>query len=75
MTQTAARDALLFLDAAHPLPPVASLALRFAVVTAKWAQRSRTRKALTQLDNHLLDDIGLDRLTADRESARRFWQG
>ncbi|WP_425100537.1 DUF1127 domain-containing protein [Tropicibacter sp. S64] len=75
MTQTAARDALLFLDASHPLPPVSTFALRLAVVTAKWAQRSRTRKALAQLDPHLLHDIGLDRHTAAREAARMFWQG
>ncbi|MFW2541844.1 DUF1127 domain-containing protein [Primorskyibacter sp. 2E107] len=75
MTQTATRDALSFLDTAHPLPPVASIALRLAVVTAKWAQRSRTRKALAQLDPHQLRDVGLDRRTAHREATRMFWQG
>ncbi|WP_136443559.1 DUF1127 domain-containing protein [Pacificoceanicola onchidii] len=75
MAQAATRDALSFLDAAHPLPPLASLALRFAVVTAKWAQRRRTRKALSQLDPHLLNDVGLNRMSAHREASKMFWQG
>lgn len=75
MAHIATRDALSILDAAHPLPPLATFALRVAVVTTKWAQRNRTRKALAQLDEHLLRDVGLDRRTAHREACRMFWQG
>ncbi|WGW02654.1 DUF1127 domain-containing protein [Tropicibacter oceani] len=75
MSHIATRDALSFLDAAHPLPPLTTFALRVAVVTAKWAQHRRTRKALGQLDDHLLKDVGLDRRSAQREARRMFWQG
>jgi len=41
---------------------------------AIWARRAQDRRALAQLDDHILSDIGLDRHAAERQAARRFWQ-
>ena len=57
------------------LSPVAQIALKVAVAVTVWSQRARTRKALAQLDDHILRDIGLDRRQAFTESRRMFWQG
>jgi uncharacterized protein YjiS (DUF1127 family) len=38
-----------------------------------WSERRRTRLHLKHLDDHLLRDIGLDRLTAQKEANRKFW--
>lgn len=39
-----------------------------------WVERSRQRKQLAALDNHLLSDIGLDRQSRDIEVAKPFWR-
>ena len=39
-----------------------------------WVQRSRQRKHLAQLDQHLLDDIGLTEEMAAKEVAKPFWK-
>ena len=39
----------------------------------EWQARARSRAALTGLDAHLLNDIGLDPALADREAAKPFW--
>ncbi|SFE07345.1 DUF1127 domain-containing protein [Roseivivax sediminis] len=63
-----------FLSRQSRLPAPASVALSVAVVLAKWSERRRTRRALADLDDHLLSDIGLDRWTAQAEARRKFWQ-
>jgi len=40
-----------------------------------WVARSRSRRALAQLDDSQLRDIGLNRSTAISEANRMFWQG
>ena len=40
----------------------------------QWLQRSRTRREITELDEHLLRDIGLTRFDAVAESRKLFWQ-
>ncbi|MEG3618483.1 DUF1127 domain-containing protein [Magnetovibrio sp. PR-2] len=46
-----------------------------AVVTLKtWMTRSRSRRHLAGLDAYLLDDIGLTKAQAVRESEKPFWQ-
>ncbi|WP_342075713.1 DUF1127 domain-containing protein [Yoonia sp. SS1-5] len=57
-----------------PLPLVADLAVRFAVVVTKWDRLRKTRKQLRGLDKHLLRDIGLDAFTAQAEASKPFWQ-
>lgn len=57
------------------LPLLADAAIRFAVTVTKWDQRRKTRRALKQLDKHLLVDIGLDQSAADAEATKPFWQG
>jgi len=55
-----------------PRPPASLLA-----TIRDWAARRRRRRslaALTELDDHLLKDIGLSRQEAVRECAKWFWQ-
>ncbi|MCR8547249.1 DUF1127 domain-containing protein [Salipiger sp. P9] len=75
MAHIAHAPLIAYLDAQRPLPPLSAFALRTAVVLAKWSERSRTRRALAQLDPHLLRDIGLERHVAFKEARRMFWQG
>ncbi len=56
------------------LPMVAELAVAFAVVVTKWDTRRRTRKSLSHLDPHLLQDIGLSSHDARTEAERPFWK-
>lgn len=39
-----------------------------------WYVRSKQRRYLLELDDYLLRDIGLDRITAMREAAKPFWR-
>ena len=39
-----------------------------------WIERSRQRRALAELDDRLLRDIGLTRDEARRESSSPFWK-
>jgi uncharacterized protein YjiS (DUF1127 family) len=39
-----------------------------------WTRRRHDRRALSQLDNHMLRDIGFDRAQADEMAARPFWR-
>jgi len=73
MTQDQTHSALGYL-AMRQLPPLAVVALRVAVMIAKWEERRRTRRALRHLDVHLLEDVGLSRGDVSRELGRRFWQ-
>lgn len=39
-----------------------------------WLRRSRTRHALSNLDDHLLRDIGLNRTDQIHEAGKPFWR-
>jgi uncharacterized protein YjiS (DUF1127 family) len=39
-----------------------------------WYRRARERRALAELDDHLLRDCGLSRAEARREAAKPFWR-
>ena len=39
-----------------------------------WRSRARQRRHLSELDAHLLDDIGVDPRSARREAAKWIWQ-
>jgi uncharacterized protein YjiS (DUF1127 family) len=54
---------------AAPTRPVA-----VAQTVADWVETRRTRRALGQLDDHLLKDIGISRDAAQFEAARPFWK-
>jgi uncharacterized protein YjiS (DUF1127 family) len=43
-------------------------------VVGRWCARSRQRRALTDLDDRLLRDIGVSRSAAAREAAKPFWR-
>jgi uncharacterized protein YjiS (DUF1127 family) len=76
MTQTALSntDALIYLRENNALPIVSVWAVEFAVTISKWTTRHLTRKALGQLTDTQLRDVGLTPTQADQEAARMFWQ-
>jgi uncharacterized protein YjiS (DUF1127 family) len=39
-----------------------------------WVRRSHERRLLSQMNQHLLDDIGLSIADVERETAKYFWQ-
>jgi uncharacterized protein YjiS (DUF1127 family) len=53
------------------LPPIVP---GFIEIIAIWIVRHRQRHALAELDEHLLDDVGLSREQASREAAKPFWR-
>lgn len=42
-------------------------------LVALWADRARQRRILAAMDDHLLSDIGITRLEAEREARKPFW--
>lgn len=74
MTQTMNRSALAYLTAATTLPAGSVLALRVAVIVAKWSDRRRTRADLGKLDANGWRDIGLTEGQALRETQKPFWR-
>ncbi len=44
------------------------------VAPGLWARRRHERRALLQLDDHMLRDIGLDRFQAEETAVRPFWR-
>ena len=46
---------------------------KFLRVLGAWIERSRQRHALADLDDRLLDDIGITRFEAAWEIAKPFW--
>ncbi len=56
-------------------PSAISAALSSATnVISLWRWRRRERRAIGQLDDHMLRDIGLNRLAAEQIAARAFWK-
>ena len=50
-------------------------ALSVALATPRlWVRRRHDRRALSQLDDHMLRDIGFDRAQADEMASRPFWR-
>lgn len=52
------------------------LQLRKSILTVlrTWHQNYRTRKALAEMSDRLLDDIGITPYEAKQESRRPFWK-
>lgn len=47
---------------------------RLADQLLTWQQRAHDRRALAQLDDHLLHDIGLSRADVEHEASKPFWR-
>jgi len=68
--------------ASHSTPPTSAArfgvrrqgGIRLFALFGAWTARSRARRDLARLDDHMLADIGLDRAAAASEATRRFWQ-
>ena len=73
MTRAMHNPALMLLTDSPRLPLIAALAVRFAATVTKWEQRRRSRVNLGKLDEKLLQDVGLTRHQAYRETKRYFW--
>ncbi|QYK40008.1 MAG: DUF1127 domain-containing protein [Paracoccaceae bacterium] len=58
----------------RPMPPLAAVLFRVAQVVAGWEERRATRRALSQLDPHMLRDIGLTPEARTAEADKPFWQ-
>jgi len=39
-----------------------------------WVSRSNERRLLAQMNEHMLQDIGLTRIDVERETSKFFWQ-
>lgn len=72
MTQTGSSSVL---SAARRQQPTVSVFKRLTQVFGIWIARRRTRLHLSELDTHMLDDIGVTEAQARKEAARPFWQG
>jgi uncharacterized protein YjiS (DUF1127 family) len=52
----------------------ARLALRLSGLVDAWTERHRQRRALLELNDHMLKDIGIGRGDAYREGRKPFWR-
>lgn len=57
------------------LPSPLEALLRFYRLTGIWTRRSQERLHLKELDDHLLQDLGLSREQVEREISKPFWRG
>lgn len=48
--------------------------LRIRQTLELWYDRQRQRRQLIALDDHLLRDIGIDRISALKEASKPFWR-
>jgi uncharacterized protein YjiS (DUF1127 family) len=56
-------------------PPRRNTALRRVIgLLRRWRERAHSRPQLCELDDHILQDIGLTREALLRETARPFWR-
>ncbi|GHG80758.1 DUF1127 domain-containing protein [Pseudodonghicola xiamenensis] len=72
MTQTGSSSVY---GAARRQRPTVSVLKRLTTVFGLWAMRRRTRKHLSELDDFMLDDIGVTHAQAHKEASRPFWKG
>lgn len=56
------------------LAAVTQMLRRLQAAANRWAMRATTRRALAELEPHLLADIGKTFAEARRESAKPFWR-
>jgi uncharacterized protein YjiS (DUF1127 family) len=51
------------------------VALRLCGLLDDWSERHRQRRALLELSDHMLRDIGIGRSEAYQEGRKPFWRG
>jgi uncharacterized protein YjiS (DUF1127 family) len=47
---------------------------RWSELITLWYQRQRQRRALLQLNDRMLSDIGISRCDAEQEATKPFWK-
>ena len=67
-------EALDYLAEARFVPAAAVVAVQIAVCLSKWATRRETRRALRQLTDWELRDVGLTPTEAHHEASKVFWR-
>ncbi len=67
------RPVITALENNRHIPTIAVFLVWIANVVTLWSHRSRSRKALRNLGDHGLRDIGISRQQAKKESLKRFW--
>ena len=56
------------------LPSPMQAVIRLAGLVAIWERRARERRALGEMSEHILKDLGISRVDARRESEKPFWR-
>lgn len=54
--------------------PLVSIGKNILLTIKRWHQNSVTRRHLKDLPDYLLDDIGLDKRIAKKETEKAFWE-
>lgn len=63
------------LSTMHTFAPVRPAGAGILATLALWAERRRQRRALLELNDALLEDIGLSGADAWKEGRKPFWRG
>jgi hypothetical protein len=66
-------DALYAWARKQPDAPAVFAPQRLGLVLSAWAERGRQRRRLGELEDGLLQDIGISRSEADTEARKSFW--
>ena len=53
---------------------IGRVSLRVTLAVELWIERHRQRRALRELTDHMLKDIGIGRGEAEREGRKPFWR-
>lgn len=61
-------------DGFNPIAALIAGVLHTGATLYTWQQRANERAALGNLDDRLLQDIGLDRASASMEATKPFWK-
>lgn len=73
-TSTIPSETLTYLSEARFVPTTSVVAVEFAVCLSKWSMRRETRKALRNLTDWELRDVGLTPEEARYEASKVFWR-
>jgi uncharacterized protein YjiS (DUF1127 family) len=72
MLRTITADTVELRNAASGPNPLLRMVVEAAQAVAGWAERRRQLRALSELEDHLLRDVGLSRDDVRRACARNF---